>query len=274
MERGATIVLVDAGATPPMELAGTACAGCLSFELSTGTELLLVNGGTPGPADVASRPIARATAAHNTLCLSDQSSAKLIRNARLEQQIGGATIRHPDHVTCEVREAESGIEIEAAHDGYAQAFGLLHARTLTLDGAGTTLRGIDRLAATGNIMRFAWDLPFAVHFHLHPDAEARLGPSPGTADLLLQNGEHWRLMATGAAVSIEESIYFAELAGPRRAQQVALRGRCHGAAEVFWTLERIKAGRPADPGGSGRNVRPLAPRLAETRAGFEAPQED
>ncbi len=273
LQRGATIVLVDAGAPPAMELAGAACAGCLSFELSTGAELLLVNGGAPGPADAHSRGLARATASHNTLCLGDRSSAKLIRDARLERQIGGAAIRHPDHVSCEVREAGGGIEIEASHDGYAQTFGLLHARTLALDAAGTTLQGVDRLAAARTTMRFAFDTPFAIHFHLHPGAEARLGPSPDTADLLLESGEAWRLAATGAALSIEESIYFADPVGPLRAQQVVLRGQCYGAAEVFWTLARIKAGRPLDPGARRprRRGAPLTQRLAETRAGFETP---
>ena len=187
----------------------------------------------PGSANAASSGLARATASHNTFCLNEQSSAKLIRDARLERQIGGATIRHPDHVTCEVRQADGGVAIEASHDGYANAFGLLHVRSLTLDAAGRTLQGLDRLTAARNVVRFAWDLPFAVHFHLHPGAEARLGLSADTADLLLESGEVWRFTATGATLSIEGSVYFADAVGPLRAQQIVLRGQCYGAAEVF-----------------------------------------
>jgi uncharacterized heparinase superfamily protein len=176
-------------------------------------------------------------------------------------------------VSCEVREADGSIELEASHDGYAQAFGLLHARTLTLDAAGTTLQGVDRLTAARTTMRFAFDTPFSIHFHLHPGAKAQLGPSPDTADLLLESGEAWRLAATGAVLSIEESIYFADPVGPLRAQQVVLRGQCYGAAEVFWTLARIKAGRPLPPGARRPRRRgvPLTQRLAETGAGFETP---
>ena len=36
LQRGATAVVVDAGPAPPLDLAGEACAGCLSFEMSTG----------------------------------------------------------------------------------------------------------------------------------------------------------------------------------------------------------------------------------------------
>ena len=95
-------------------------------------------------------------------------------------------------------------------------------------------------------MRFAWDVPFAIHFHLHPDAEARIGASPDTAELLLDSGEHWRLTARARRSRSRTSRYFADVAGARRAQQVVLRARCYGAAEVSWTLERIRAGHPLD----------------------------
>ena len=43
-----------------------------------------------------------------------------MRNARLERDIGSAPLRHPDRVTCEVREIEGGaVALEASHDGYA-----------------------------------------------------------------------------------------------------------------------------------------------------------
>src|SRR4029078_7312217 len=89
-----------------------------------------------------------------------------------------------------------------------------------------------------------------IHFHLHPSAEARGGPSPESVELVLDNGEHWRLSATGAAVSVEDGIYFADAAGACAAQQVVLRSRCHGESEVSWVIERT---RMADP--KGANVR-------------------
>ena len=113
-----------------MELAGAACAGCLSFELSSGAELVLVNGGVPGESRPAGAPLRAPPPSHNTLCLGEQSSAKLVRDARLEREIGGPPLRHPDHVTCAVREADGGaIELEASHDGYVARWGLVHTRT-------------------------------------------------------------------------------------------------------------------------------------------------
>jgi uncharacterized heparinase superfamily protein len=275
LERDSTIALVDAGPPPPMELAGAACAGCLSFELSSGRELILVNGGVQGEIEASRRIVARATPNHNTLCLGEQSSARLVRDARLEREIGAPPLRHPDNVTCAVRETEGGIELEASHDGYAGRWGLVHTRLLKLDAAGSRLEGSDRLGPAKGLLRFSWDVPFSVHFHLHPGAAARVGPSPEAAELVLDNGELWRLTATGAVVSIEDGLYFADAAGACSAQQVVLRARCHGESEVSWVIERT---RMADPSAHRRGEAGLIERLEETRAGFEdadaRPEED
>ena len=275
LERGETVIVLDAGAAPPLELSGAACAGCLSLEMSAGGELLLVNGGTPAPPEAARSAVARATASHTTLCLGEQSSAKLMRNARLERAIGNTLLRHPDRVPCEVRHGEGGtIGLEASHDGYVEAFGLIHTRTLALDAAGTRLEGCDKLTAAKGTVRFPWDVPFAIHFHIHPDAEARVGTSAEMAELLLDNGAHWRLTASGAALSIEASQFFGDTAGVRRTRQLVLRAQCSGATEVHWTLEQLRPGQPTDPRARKRRqgAKRLAERLAETSAGFDPPR--
>src|SRR5262252_4499661 len=239
LERGSTIVLVDAGPPPPLVLAGAACAGCLSFELSSGSELVLVNGGVPGEIGAGSRSLARATVNHNTLCLGEQSSAKLVRDAHLERDIGAPPVRHPDHVTCVLQEADGAPGLEASHDGYVGRWGLLHTRTLKLDSSGSRLAGVDRLGAAKGVVRFSWDVPFSIHFHLHPSAAVRLAPSVEAAEFVLESGETWRLRAAGAVLSIEDSLFFADAAGARPAQQVVLRARCYGASEVCWVIDRI-----------------------------------
>jgi len=261
LERGETVIVVDVGCPPPLELAGAAAAGCLSFELSTGSELLLVNAGAPG--DPSKRAIARATASHNTLCLCEQSSSKLIRSARLEREVGGAPLRQPDSVISRLLARDGGIGLEARHDGYVERFGLFHTRILRLRRDGLRLEGIDRLNGEG-LLRFSWDVPFAIHFHLHPGAEVHAGTSLESAELLLGNGEHWRLTSAGAAVSIEESTYFADPGGPRLAQQVVLRGKCGGASEVSWTLERMMLG----PARTVETLTPLRERLLAIEEDF------
>jgi uncharacterized heparinase superfamily protein len=252
LERGATVIIVDAGPPPPVALAGQACAGSLSFELSVGEELLLVNGGaptaghapTPGVAPAAAHAratgAARGTASHNTLVLGGQSSSTLIRNAGLRRRLGAAPIRHPDRVTCEVAEHDDGaVVLRASHDGYAGRFGLVHARTLMLSPDGACLDGEDTLAGLKGEVRLAEDIPVAVHFHLPPQAGARYGAAQGMADITLRNGTCWRLSAAGATLTIEPDTHFAGVRGPVHAQQVVLRTVCYGAAGVRWRLERL-----------------------------------
>jgi len=238
LERGSTAIVVDAGPAPPLELAADACAGCLSFELSSGRDLLFVNGGRPAGAHARAAAAARATASHNTLALGGQSSADLIRNAVIERRIGAPPIRRPGRVMARLSEADGGLILQATHDGYASRFGLVHCRTLCLAADGASLDGEDALDGARGEVRFAWDVPLAIHFHLHPLAGARQRDGGG-AELILPGGGRWRLSAEGAALSIEESTHYADMVGPRQAQQVVLRAACCGALSVRWRLQRI-----------------------------------
>jgi uncharacterized heparinase superfamily protein len=249
---GSTVVLVDAGAPPPIEIAGEACGGCLAFEFSAGDELLFANGGAPGPAHERYRAASRGSASHNTLVLGGRSSTTL---ARGESQHGIALMQSIGRVRCETQEVAGGMAVAASHDGYADRFGLVHTRALALDASGDRLDGRDALSGVKAELRFAWDVPFAIHFHLHPRAGARL-TGDGSAELILPSGARWRLSAAGATLTIEESTHFADLMGPVQAQQIALRGVCYGAAEVTWTIERIRTSEPAD----------ILEQLAEARA--------
>jgi len=239
LQRGATVVVVDAGPAPALDLAGEACAGCLSFELSAGAELVLVNGGTPATAHERATAAARATASHNTLVLAGQSSARLVHNALLKRRIGAAPITLPGRVTCAVEETGDGVMLRASHDGYVARFGLTHARTLLLSADGGCLDGEDTLEGAKGELRLAHDVPVAVHFHLPPQVGARYGSVEGTAELILRSGERWLFSAAGGTLTIEAGTHFAEVLGPVQAQQVVLRTVCYGAARVRWRLERV-----------------------------------
>jgi uncharacterized heparinase superfamily protein len=237
LERGQSILILDAGPPPPLESAAEAHAGCLSFEFSVGTSLMLVNGGAPSSANVEWRAAARATASHNTLCLGEKSSSKLIRHRMLEELVGGPPIRFPEEVAAKVETHEGGIEVAARHDGYMRRFDLMHHRTLALGATGRRLLGIDRLAGRHGNMRLRQDVPFAIHFHLHPAVRCRRSDNPSIAVIELPGGDTWWFSLEGARLAIEESTYFADSAGPRRSLQIVARGATFGETEVRWVLE-------------------------------------
>ena len=209
--------------------------------------------------DAHARALARATASHNTLCLDDQSSSTLVRNARLEQASAPRRSAIPTSSPASCRGARPASPSRPRTTATSRASAWCTRARCTLDASGTRLDGVDTPRAAKGVVRFAWDVPFAVHFHLHPEAEAAHRPDAGRAELALDNGEQWRLSATGAALSIEESTHFAE-AWAAAAQPVVLRALCGGtprcaggssgwARAARWTPGRAdasarKSGRP------------------------------
>lgn len=239
LARGDTVAIVDVGSPPPLELAGQAHAGCLSFEMSSGNCPVFVNSGAPGPADQDWRAASRATASHNTVCVGGKSSSRLVLHDLLETLVGSPPIRFPEHVAARISELpEGGISLRARHDGYHKQFGLIHRRQLALDASGRILRGTDKLGPMRGSLRLAVDVPFAVHFHLHPDAGCSLAGRGARAEIVLPNDERWSFSVEGAQLAIEDSFHCADLSGPRRAFQIVLRGACYGESEVKWVVER------------------------------------
>ena len=250
LEAGSSIVVVDAGPPPPLMMSGDAHAGCLSFEMSARHKLLFVNTGAPAAANGDWRAIARATASHSTACLGEQSSARLVRHSGLERLLGAVPLQDPANVTAGLTAGDDGFIFEGSHDGYLARLGLIHHRHLRLNAQGTILAGIERLETKGGQGRLKRDVPFAVHFHLHPDTLATRTSRSGieAITIALSDGQEWRFEAAGAALGIDESCSFAGHAGPRPAVQIVARGACAGVTEIRWsaTLTHDPFARPVD----------------------------
>lgn len=232
------VLIADVGTPPSLEYAGTACAGALSFELSIGGQAVFVNSGAPGPADQEWLATARSTASHNTLCVNTSSSSKLLRNKLLNRLVRAAPIRYPDNVMNELNKERDGARLTASHDGYMRKFALTHKRELLIANDGSKISGEDIIDAGTGSVRFARDLPYAIHFHLDGAINCSHADDPACAILELPDGESWRFTARGTTISIEDSINFADEAGPTRARQITLRGASFGETRVNWALER------------------------------------
>lgn len=238
IEAGPMVLIVDNGSPPPLEYAGTACAGALSFEASIGDQAVFVNAGSPGPADQDWLATSRSTASHNTMCVNASSSSKLLRNKMLNRLVRAAPIRYPAQVTSERNKERDGTKLRLSHDGYMRKFSLSHRREIFVARDGSSLRGEDIIGAQTGSVRFARDLPYAIHFHLDADVICRHEDNPAWARLELADGSTWQFKVQGATMSIEDSINFADLSGPTRSTQIVLRGASFGETRVNWALER------------------------------------
>lgn len=233
LSRRAAVVLVDGGKLPPREFTAGAHAGTLAFEMSAGPTPLIVNAGAPPLSASAWRQRARGIAAHSTLLLNDVASARL-DEADADLLVG------PSHVEGRLEELADGTaEFRGLHNGYQQRFGMLHARMLRLAPQGDALTGHDRIfRAQQAVTKILGDLSYSIHFHIHPQANTRYGPEPGTALIGLPNGETWRFAAFGSKLSLEDSLYFASFSGPIRTVQIVLRGHVLTDTQISWEFKR------------------------------------
>lgn len=253
LERGETIIIADTGTPPALEVATEAQAGALSFEMTSRARLIFVNGGFPGPADSDWNSVARATASHNTLCLAETSSSRLVRHAKLENIVGGLPIRGPDMVAARLSDEGGKAVLAGSHDGYAQRFGLMHFRRIGLSPNGDALEGIDRLEPPQGRLRLKADLPYAIHFHLHPDCRCERLPARGACRILVNDGQVWTFTAEGADLTIEDGLYFVDSAGPRPSVQIVLRGATFGESEIRWRAVGAFPNESVPPPASTRN---------------------
>lgn len=227
-----TLLIVDTGPPPPRGLDRHVHAGTLSFELSAGRDRLIVNCGAYGGGDANWRWAQRTTAAHSTAVIDDTNSSEI--RERSVYGHGGV------HVLAARSEAEGAVWLEASHDGYVRLFGVEHKRRLYLSAAGDDVRGEDTLAdETGRRVKGA-GRPYAIRFHLHPGVRASLVQDGGSVLLQLPNGQGWRFRASGASLSLQETVYLGTPGEVRRAEQIVLSGTLQPeGSRVKWALTRF-----------------------------------
>ena len=250
LEAARTVVVADVGAAPRGRYAGALYAGVLAFEMSVGAHRVIVNCGPAGERGPEWRQVARATAAHSTLVAADHSSATFQGMGPL----GERPVDGPRTVRSACEDSPQGTWLVASHDGYSNAYQLIHERRLYLAPSGEDLRGEDRLAADPRQPAPTASSPFALRFHLHPDIRASLARDGQSVLLMLPNGDGWRFRASGGVLGLEPSIYLGRGTEGRKSEQIVVsgetaprkhQGRGQAAdlmlAQVKWALVRLNS---------------------------------
>ncbi len=229
-----TIVVIDAAPPSPAKMAPSGCASTLAFELSDGQQRLVVNCGGPGalPSGLSGElaDALRTTAAHSGLTVADTNSTAILADGSIGKGVSDVVIDRA--------EENDFSRIDASHDGYVRAFGLLHRRSLVLGNDGKELRGTDRLTTrTGRRSKAA--VPFAIRFHLAAGIEPTVTADGMGAILRSPGAPPWNFRARGAAIAIEESLMVDGNGNPRRTMQLVINAEtASGGAEVQWQFRR------------------------------------
>jgi uncharacterized heparinase superfamily protein len=236
-EAGEMLVLMDAGAPPPINVSQEAHAGTLAFEMSHGLQRIVVNCGLPGTNKETWRQVARATAAHSTVVFNDTSSCRFLEGSSFKRLLGTPIMSGPKDNQVSREDRGDAIILRASHDGYADRFKVLHQRALKLAQDGNRLDGEDLFVATdGDMIPQNISDEFAVRFHLHPAIKASKLTDGHGAMLMLPNREVWNFNAYEDRVEIEESVYLSGSDGPRRAVQIVIYGRARKIPRIHWSL--------------------------------------
>ncbi len=229
-----TVLVLDAAPPPPQKVAEHGSASTLAFELSDGAQRLIVNCGGPGPVptDLPNELVQglSTTAAHSTVVLADTNSTNI--------QADGSLGKGVEDVAIDRREDNDASRLEASHDGYVRAFGLVHKRSLMLGNDGKELRGADQLIPKGR-KKIRESVPYAARFHLAPGVEATLTADGMGAILRSKGAPPWNFRCRGGNLATEESLWIDGRGEPRRTNQLVIVGEVSAlGGDIGWTLRR------------------------------------
>jgi uncharacterized heparinase superfamily protein len=229
-----TVAVLDAAPPPPAKMALAGGASTLAFEMSDGSQRLVVNCGGPGALPSAIPPelayALRSTAAHSTLTLADTNSTSINPDGTLGRGVSDVTI--------ERSEDNDASKIVASHDGYLRAFGLIHRRSLTLGNDGQELRGSDLLVAKGR-RKFKESVAYAIRFHLAPGIEVTPTADGMGAILRSAGAPPWNFRVRGGMLTTEESLWIDGRGSARETIQLVIVGEFSGiGGEVAWQFRR------------------------------------
>ena len=229
-----TILVLDAAPPPPQKIAEQGSASTLAFEMSDGQQRLIVNCGGPGPlpSDLPPELVQglRTTAAHSTLVLADTNSTNI--------QPDGSLGRGVEDVAIQRSEDNDSSRLEASHDGYVRAFGMIHKRSVMLGNDGKELRGSDQLIPKGR-KRIREAAAYAVRFHLAPGVEPVITADGMGAILRSKGAPPWNFRCRGGNLVLEESLWVDGRGRPQQTIQLVIVGEVSAlGGEIGWQLRR------------------------------------
>lgn len=240
LQQGNVIVLMDGGSAPILEQSQRAHAGCLSFEMSSGSCPVIINCGAAPPAYQTMAHNARASVSHSTLTINNRSSAEFLHDKTIAKTDKPSLLQGPAHVQADYVKKDRQVKIVGSHDGYLDQFGLIHHRLLNLSQDGYTLNGEDWIEVPNQdgVIQKGLGWPYAVHFHIHPDVKPARAADGKSVTLTLADSQEWKLYAGGAVILLEESTFYADFAGPCLSVQAVIRGNCVGQTSIPWKLTK------------------------------------
>jgi uncharacterized heparinase superfamily protein len=219
---GKSIVVADSGLVPAPDFARHMHASALAFEFSHGRDLVVCNCG-PAPADMEdSELLFRQGIAHSAPTINALSAASIPQSGPLKNRV----VRVGPDPEMGTDEADHSLVMRT--HGYADRFGVVLERRLTLLAEGNSLVGQERMHKARGKMSGAC----AIRFHLaHQTQVAQAGDM---LKLKLASGAVWNFLWEGADMRVEDSVRQSAYFGFHRTKQIVLDVLVGEVHEVSW----------------------------------------
>jgi uncharacterized heparinase superfamily protein len=238
---GSLEVIADCGRPPLGPLSVAACAQPAAVEIVCAKDRLITSCGWSPEATGANA--FRLSDAASTVSAGDGSAGRPLSGFRA-RALGPWLVDGATQVEAKRHDDVGGVWLDIVHDGWRHV-GLQHARRLFLDAVADELRGEDSLTplaadpgAADGPRRY---LPFAVRFHLHPEARASIARDGKSVLIRGPNNIGWWLRNDAVDVQIAPTAHF-DHGLARKAGQIVLKSqvRPEVGAKIRWKLTRAE----------------------------------
>lgn len=241
MGGGSIELIADCGPPPAGPLSVAACAQPAAVEIVCAKDRLITScGWSP---EAAGANAFRLSDAASTVSVGDGSAGRPLSGFRA-RALGPWLVDGARQVEAKRHDDVGGVWLDIVHDGWRHV-GLQHARRLFLDAVNDELRGEDSLtpfaAAPGAADGPRRYLPFAVRFHLHPEARASIARDGKSVLIRGPSNIGWWLRNDAVDVEIAPTAHF-DHGLARKAGQIVLKSqvRPEVGAKIRWKLTRAE----------------------------------
>ena len=205
-------------------------AGALSFELSVGKQMLVVNCGSPKIKNKVLKNALKSSAAHSTACIDNVNSSNILNNPNDSSRIA--------NVWSKLYQKNNSFWIDSAHSGYKHYFGVIHSRKIHIDSEKKIIRGQDSFSKTKSHYR---NIPkkYFIRFHLHPKLEVNVTRSQKKALIKLPDGSGWEFICSEPKVFVNESIYIDDKQKILKSNHILVKDFFLPERKIKWLFKQI-----------------------------------
>ena len=219
---GRSIVVADSGLVPAPQYARHMHASALAFEFSHGRDLIVCNCGPAQSDEEESALLFRQGIAHSGPTINALSAATIPTHGPLRDRL----IRVGKQPEIQVDEADHTLAMRT--HGYADRFGVVLERRLTLLADGQSLVGQDKVHRVRNKVSGG----LAIRFHLAH--QTQVTQADDMLKLRLASGQVWNFLWEGADMRVEDSVRQSAYFGFHRTRQIVLDALVADVGEISW----------------------------------------